>query len=262
MRGTLPVLVAVALAVVLFGAVLLAVEAGRRIGVRAMARDPAGARAGAGIVDGAVFGLLGLLVAFTFSAAATRFETRRQLVVEEANTIGTAYLRLDVLPAPAQATLRARFREYLDSRLATYRALPDVAAFKTELARTASLQEEIWRRAVSACGEPGVPPSTATLVLPALNAMIDIVTTRTMAAQTHQPAVIFAMLFALVLVSALLAGYGMGGAPSRNWVHMTGFALAVTVVVYVILDLEFPRIGLIRLDQFDRALYELRQTMK
>lgn len=254
-------LVALGLAAALFGAVLLVIESGRRIGARAMARDPVGARAGA-VVNGAVFGLLGLLVAFTFSGAASRFDTRRQLVVEETNAIGTAYLRLDVLPATAQPALRARFREYLDSRLAAYRAMPDLTAFRAELARTARLQEEIWGRAVAACREPGVAPSCATLVLPALNAMIDIVTTRTIAAQTHQPAVIFGMLFALVLVSALLVGYGMGGAPSRNWVHMIAFGLAVAVVVYVILDLEFPRLGLIRLDQYDRALEELRETMK
>jgi hypothetical protein len=70
------------------------------------------------------------------------------------------------------------------------------------------------------------------------------------------------MLFALVLVGALLVGYGMSGARSRNWVHMIGFALAVTVVLYVILDLEFPRVGLIRLDRFDRVLEDLRPTMK
>ena len=262
MSDTLPVLVALGPAVALFGAVLLVIEAGRRIGMRAMARDPDGARAGAGVVDAAVFGLLGLLVAFTFSGAATRFETRRQLVVEEANTIGTAYLRLDILPGPAQAGLRARFREYLDSRLAAYRALPDVAAFQAELARTASLQEEIWRRAVAACGEPGVPPSTPTLVLPALNAMIDIVTTRTTAMNTHPPAVIFGMLLGLSLVGALLVGYGMAGAASRNWVHTIGFALVLAVAVYVILDLDFPRLGLIRVDDFDQALAELRRSMK
>ncbi len=255
-------LLALGLAVALLGALLLVIELGRRIGTRAMAGDPVGTQAGAGVVDAAVFGLLGLLVAFTFSGAATRFEARRQLVVEEANAIGTAYLRLDVLPAAAQPALRARFREYLDSRLAAYRAMPDMAAVEAELGRTTRLQEEIWHRAVAACGEPGVAPSTPALVLPALNAMIDIVTTRTVAARTHQPMAIFAMLFALVLVGALLVGYGMSGAPSRNLVHMIGFALAVTVVIYVILDLEFPRVGLIRLDRFDRVLEELRPTMK
>ena len=250
------------LAVALFGALLLLIECGRRIGGWALARDPVGARAGSGIVDGAVFSLLGLLVAFTFSGAAARFDTRRALIVEETNAIGTAYLRLDVLPTAAQPLLRDRFREYVESRLAAYRALPHMAAVRAELARTARLQEEIWRRAVAACGEPGVPPSSATLMLPALNEMVDIVTTRTIAGQTHPPLVIFAMLIALALVSAVLVGYGMGGAGSHNWVHMIGFALALAVAIYVILDLEFPRLGLIRVDEFDLALEELRQTMK
>src|SRR5258705_703379 len=129
-------LLALGLAVALRGAWLLVIELGRRIGTRAMAGDPVGAQAGAGVVDAAVFGLLGLLVAFTFSGAATRFDVRRQLVVEEANAIGTAYLRLDVLPAAAQPALRARFREYLESRLAPYPAMPDIAPVEAGPPRT------------------------------------------------------------------------------------------------------------------------------
>jgi hypothetical protein len=122
-----------------------------------MARDPVGARAGA-VVNGAVFGLLGLLVAFTFSGAANRFDTRRQLVVEETHAIGTAYLRLDVLPATAQPALRARIREYLDSRLAAYRAMPDLAAFRAGW-RTADSRRRSGGGAVAACREPGMAPS-------------------------------------------------------------------------------------------------------
>jgi len=75
-----------------------------------MKEDPEGARAGAGAVEGSVFGLLGLLIAFTFSGAAFRFDARRQLAVEETNAIGTAYLRLDLLPADKQPALRDSFR--------------------------------------------------------------------------------------------------------------------------------------------------------
>jgi hypothetical protein len=70
------------------------------------------------------------------------------------------------------------------------------------------------------------------------------------------------MLFGLALASALLAGYGMAGAKARSWLHMLGFAAAMAVSVYVILDLEFPRLGLIRVDAFDQALVELRESMK
>jgi hypothetical protein len=98
-------------------AMLMLHEIGRRVGIRRLALDPEGAREGHVVVDTAVFGLLGLLMAFTFSGAATRFEGRRHLIVEEANDIGTAYLRIDVLPAAAQPALREPFRQYLDSRL-------------------------------------------------------------------------------------------------------------------------------------------------
>ena len=86
----------------LFLAMLVLLETGRRVGIRHLAEDGGGARQGLGIVEGAVFSLLGLLFAFTFSGASTRFEGRRYLIVEEANNIGTAWLRIDVLPAPAQ----------------------------------------------------------------------------------------------------------------------------------------------------------------
>jgi hypothetical protein len=251
-----PVLAAVLFDVGLFLGMLLLLEVGRRI-----AQKRGGAPSGAGVVDGAVFGLLGLLIAFTFSAAASRFDTRRHLVVEEANAIGTAYLRLDLLPQSAQPALREGFRRYVDSRLAVYRKLPDVQAAKEELARSASLQGEIWAQAVAAC-RVDAPPSAAMLLLPALNEMIDITTVRTVAALTHAPSIVFATLAALALASSLLAGHGMAGTTTRSWLHMLAFAATMAMTVYLILDLEFPRLGLIRLDAFDRVLVDVRQSMK
>ena len=246
----------------LFSGMLALLEIGRRIGLRRMAQDSEGARAGVGAVEGAVFGLLGLLIAFTFSGAASRFDTRRQLIVEETNDIGTAYLRLDLLPVDQQPALREKFRQYVDTRLAVYAKLPDIAAAKEELAKGNRLQGEIWRQAVSASRTQGASPAAPMLLLPALNAMIDITTTRTMAAQMHPPAIIIAMLFGLALAGALLAGYAMAAAKSRSWLHMIGFALATAFVIYVILDMEYPRVGLIRVDAFDQALVEFRQSMQ
>ena len=100
------------------------------------------------------------------------------------------------------------------------------------------------------------------LLLPALNQMIDITTMRTMAARTHPPTIIFVMLAVLVLICSLLAGVGMAGGKSRNWIHIIGFAAILAVTLYVILDLEHPRLGLIRVEAFDQVLVELRQSMK
>lgn len=246
------------LAVGLFAGMLLFLQIGRRASRRADADRDA---AGVGAVDGAVFGLLGLLVAFTFSGASARFDARRELIVEETNDIGTAYLRLDLLPPETQPALRERFRRYLDARIEVYRKLPDIAAAKVELAKANALQTDIWSKAVAASRARDAAPSAPMLLLPALNSMIDITTTRFMATQMHPPVVVFAMLFGLALAAALLAGYGMTGSTLRTWVHMVGFALVTAIAVFVILDIEYPRLGLIRIDAFDQALVDLRASM-
>jgi|SRR5438132_154416 len=245
----------------LFLGMLLFMEIGRRIAVRRMREDTGAAGEGVGTVDGAVFALLGLLIAFTFSGASSRFDARRQLIVEETNDIGTAYLRLDLLPADFQPALRESFRRYLDARIEVYRKLPDIAAAKESLAKANELQRQIWRQAIVASRTEGAPPAGPILLLPALNAMIDITTTRTMATQMHPPTVVFVMLFGLALAASLLAGYGMTGSKVRRWFHMLGFALVMAFAVYVILDIEYPRLGLIRVDAFDQALVDLHASM-
>jgi hypothetical protein len=248
------------IAFALFLAMLVILEAGRRIGIRRRAQDPAEAGRGRGTVEGAVFALLGLLIAFTFSAAAARFDARRALVVEESNDIGTSWLRLDLLPAEAQPPLRDLFRRYLDSRIEVYRKMPDLRAALAELDRSTRLQGEIWTRAVAACRQVD-DPATTSLVLSALNDMIDITTTRTWAAQTHTPGIIFVLLVFFALAGSLLAGFAMSEAKERSWLHAVGFSALLAATIYVIGDLEYPRIGLIRLDAMDQVLVDLRKSM-
>jgi hypothetical protein len=244
----------------MFLGMLLLLEAGRRMGLRQLASDPEAVKSRGGAVEGAVFGLMALLIAFTFSGAASRFDARRGLAVEEASDIGTAWLRLDLLPVTAQPPLREKFRQYLDARIAFYSKLPDVASAKVELDRAAALQSEIWKDAVAACRDLGSSPATM-LLLPALNQMIDITTTRTAAARTHAPLIIYVMLGLLVLTGSLLAGYGLATGKTRNWFHASAFAVIMALAIYVILDFEFPRLGLIRLNAFDQALVDVRQSM-
>jgi hypothetical protein len=244
----------------LFGGTLLFLEMGRWLGLRQLARKPAGEPAGLGAFEGAIFGLMGLLIAFTFSGAASRFDMKRQLIVDEANAIGTAYLRIDLLPAAGQPPVRENFRKYVDARLAFYAKLPDAEAAKVEMDRATALQGEIWSQAIAASREVG-SPAVLSLVLSSLNAMIDITTTRAVAQQTHPPGIIFALLMAMALICSLLAGYGTAG-KTRSWVHLLGFAAALAITVYVILDLEYPRVGLLRLDAVDQVLMQLRSSMK
>jgi hypothetical protein len=244
----------------LFVGMVLFLEAGRRLGVKRLARQGAGERFG--VVESAIFALFGLLIAFTFSGAASRFDARRGLISDEATAIGTAYLRIDLLAPDDQPAVRQMFRDYLDSRLTVYRVLPDLDAALAELKRSGELQSDIWARAVAGTRRAEAHPNTAVLLLPALNEMFDITTTRTMAARVHPPVVVYYLLFLLGLGCALLAGHAMAGVTSWSWLHAAAFAAIVSVAVYVILEIEYPRLGLIRLGEFDQVLVELRDSMK
>jgi hypothetical protein len=245
----------------LFLCILLFVWIGRRIGGQRSREETERERVGLVTVETAIYALLGLMIAFTFSGATSRFDTRRTQTVQEANAIGTAYLRLDLLPAESQPALRDKFRSYADERVAVYQALPDMAASDAHAARAALLQAEIWNDSIKALGNAS--PEVKLLLIPALNDMIDITTTRAIALKTHTPPIILGALVLLTLICSLLVGYGLaGGKAFATNLHMMGFALMMTVTIYVILDLDHPRVGLIRLDYVDQAFAELRAGMK
>jgi hypothetical protein len=256
-----PVFFGALFALLLATGIIVLLEVGRRIGARRLAEEGETAAKGFGAIETAVFALLGLILAFSFSGALTRFDARRHLVVAEANDIGTAFLRIDLLPTDAQAPMRDLFRRYLDSRIETYRKLPNMEAAQAELARSLKLQSEIWSLAVSS-SQKSATPQAMMVLLPALNAMIDITTTRTEAAILHSPPIIWVMLGTLTFACALFAGYDMAARKHLNLLHSAAFAVVLAVTVYVIIDLEYPRLGLFQMSDSDRVLVQLRESMK
>ena len=246
----------------MFAGMLIFSEVGRRAGIRQMAHEGGVLTQGAGAAEAAVFGLLGLLLAFTFSGAASRFETRLHLITQEANAIGTAYLRLDLLAADARPELRQLFRDYVDNRASVYSDADNVAASRAKLTSGAALQQQIWTRSVQASQQPGASPQAAILLLPAVNEMFDITTTRAAATQNHPPMIVFLLLAVLGFIGALLVGYSTSLNTQRGWLHTLIFATFLSLTAYVIVDLEFPRLGFIRVDAADQLLLELRETMR
>ena len=236
-------------------------QVGHGIATRRIALDPEGAKKGAGVIEGAVFGLLSLLLAFTFSGAVTRFDTRRHLVSEEAIRIGTAFERIKLLPPDAQPGLRDLFKRYLDARLETYRN----PARRRGGLRPPGITHWSCRRKYGpmASRRRKASPTTVAgmLFLPAVNQMIDITRTRLTATRMHPPPIVYGMLAITALIGALLAGYHMAGGKARSWLHTIGFALVISATAYVILDIEYPRLGLIRVDAADELLRDVRRQM-
>ena len=240
---------------------LVSMDIGYRIGHRRKATDAQTSIEVIGTVDAAVFGLLGLILAFTFSGASDRLSLRRAQIVQEANAIGTAYLRIDVLAQSDQAAIRDLFRSYLEKRIEVFDKFNDRATSNAALEKAEQLQRNIWSRSVASC-RADTNPDACLLMLPALNEMIDITTTRTMATLTHAPWAILMLLILLAFAAAMLSGYAMSRQPTRSMVHMLVFSLVVSASVYVVLDLEYPRAGVISLRSMDQALYQLRETMR
>jgi hypothetical protein len=253
-----PALLGWALSTLVFIGTLACLDFGFRMGSRSR---HAAASDGIGAIEGAVFALLGLLLGFSFAGGIVHLDARRQLIVEEANNIGTAYLRLELLPPADGADLRPMFREYLDTRLRAYAKLPELDAAAIEFANAARMQQLIWSRAVAAT-RTAPTPATAMLLLPAINSMIDVTTARSVALHTHLPALIFVLLMMVAYLSALLAGYAMAKRRARSWLHMVVYALVTAITIYAVVDLDYPRAGFIRIGAADQALTQLRESIR
>lgn len=219
------------------------------------------AREGVGVVEGAVFALLGLMLAFQFGGVAVRLGDRRNLAIKEANAIGTAYLRLDLLEPEDARVLREMFRQYIESRIHAMEVLPDLEAALQEYRLAEKMQQEIWSKAVAGCRkQPG--REAELLLLPAINEMIDIAAERKAVGRTHAPWPVQAFLVLLALVAALLAGNAMSLSPRKPYGHMLLFATIISLTVSCILDMENPRLGFIRIGAADQAIYDLRESTK
>lgn len=230
------------------------------LGRKRLASEGEDGQSGLGALEGSVYGLMGLLIAFTFSGAASRFDHRRELMTQEVNAIGTAWLRLDLLGDEPRSQMRELFRRYVDLEVASVEEVRDDESLAAAVRQLQKIQSEIWGKAViEAKSDKSLP--LAQVLLPALNEMFDVFQERILAVRQHPPVAVYAMLGLIVLLSGLMVGFGMAKARRQSGVHLIGFSLVMGLAVYFILDLEFPRIGLVTVKTFDRALIELRATM-
>jgi hypothetical protein len=234
--------------VVLFGVLMAAAAVGRRVGLAATERDLSTQSFDLSVVEGALFGLLGLLIAFTYSFVMIRDDHRKSAIIGEANAIGTAYLRADLAPEPARGKLRDLLRQYTRTRIISPGIARSPERYNAALAESLAVQAKLWPTAVGSLSGR-TPTVTDALLLGSINEVIDSHGRRLAANRDRLPSVVFLMLVAVALVSVGLTGYAGGIANNRKEWRTTTIAATVSVVMLIILDLDQPRSGFIQVSQ-------------
>jgi hypothetical protein len=233
----------------IFLAFMLAVtEIGFRLGRRSEPNTPDKTKPLVSTVEAAILAVLGLLLGFTMSMAVTRFEARKQLVLGEANAIGNSCLRTELLPAPEGPEIATILREYIKLRVQYGTMGNDPAQLDSLRTQTVRLQDEFWKRAV-AYEQKHSDPMAASLLLQSLNQSIDLESARRMAFQNHVPDSVIYVDGIVGMLAAVLVGYTFGLNGRRHIFSMCVLALAITMVLTLIIDLDRPRSGLIHVSQ-------------
>jgi len=207
-----------------------------------------------GPLEGSLLGLLALLLSFTFSMSSSRHDKRINIIVEEANDIGTAVLRADLYPDSIRQAFRKDFKNYVQARIEFFDAGSNLSKVKVALDKAGMIQKSLWKRATDLGRDKENLHRTAQMI-PALNAMFDIVTTRNAANVAKVPQLIIFLLFILCFLSAFMMGYAVGKKP--DWIVITCFALTIVMTIYLILDLDRPRRGIITMKNMNAEIVNL-----
>jgi hypothetical protein len=245
-----------AIATLTLVALLVALDLGYRLGARRRTEADDDAKSYFNGMQGSLIGLLALLLSFTFAMAVSRYDLRKDLVLQESNAIGTAALRARLLDEPQRAQVLASLREYVDARLAFYDAGVDRARLEQANAAAESLHQRLWSaaEAASARDPRSVPVG---LFVQSLNDVIDLHEKRLRALENQVPGVVLLLVLGVAVLAFGFVGFGCGFAGRRHGVSTTLVAVLVTFVIVVILDLDRPREGLIKVSQ--RSMQALKQ---
>jgi hypothetical protein len=181
------------------------------------------------------------------------------IIVEEANDIGTALLRADLFPDSIRSEFRVEMKRYIDQRVLFFEAGRDIGKIQESLYSAEKIQARIWKIASSAV-KSGAYPTASMQMIPALNQMFDIVTTRNAALLAKVPDFILILLFLLCFTSSFVMGYS--GGRSNDWVVTTCFAIMIGLTIYMIIDLDRPRTGLITTSEVNYHIKALKANFQ
>lgn len=215
----------------------------------------------------AIFGLLALLVALTFSGASDRFDQKRHIITDEVSTIGTAYQSVDLLSPKDQPAIREIFKNYLDTRIVIYQFEGEGEISFSEIEvrsqKHSAVGDQLWKEVVRSVGDTQYPQKlVAAQILPQLSDMFTASNNQRLSIKFHPPMIIFQSLVLLCMIGALISGYNLGIQKQRDWFLTLVFIVLMSGTIFLILSLEFPRIGKISLNNFEIELMSLRESFQ
>jgi hypothetical protein len=250
----------VMIAVGLFVTIIICNEMGFRAGRFIQARTDSEVKALTGSIQGSILGLLALLLGFTFSMSMQRYDNRSMALIDEANSIGTAVLRIELLPTAYQQPASELFEQYLGLRVAIGQLdLTKHQQRNDYNKKIANIQAELWTLAVEATNVDPRPVTTGAFVK-SLNDVIDSQGKRNALLQMHVPEVVLMLLFVVFISSGGIMGYSAGLSGQRIIVPIVLVSLLITLIVFIIIDLDRPKRGVIQVNQ--AGMVELLESIK
>lgn len=245
---------------ILFLCLVIALEAGYRIGRSSQKSVNEESKSHVNAIQASLLGILALLIGFTFSLALQRYDSRSEAVVDEANAIGTTYLRAQLLPGSIRNEVQVLLRDYLDVRIQEGTIpLSNKAERQALLMKAAQDQDALWNYALQAA-EEDKSPVTSGLFIQTLNEMIDSYGRRNAALTRHVPEVVLFLLFGTFLLTWGIVGYASGVAGHRVSFAAYIMLVLIVLIIFIIIDLDRPRRGLIEINQ--ASLTELQAVIE
>ncbi len=215
---------------------------------------------GVGPLEGALLGLLALLLSFTFSMSASRYDTRRALLIQEANNISTVLSCTALYPESTRNEFRKDLQQYVEARILYQNAGIDEVKIAETLHDAAKISDRIWQRAADLSKESStVVPYN--LMLSALNDMTGVVTSRDAARLARVPEPIIWLLIILTFLGSFIIGYSKKE-KKNDWVVFSIYSLMTVITIYIIIDLDRPLRGIIKTDTSHQKIVNLRNLFK
>lgn len=245
------------IATVLFMMLILAFYGGYWTRSYKIKKNPKILKEELGSISSTLLGLLALILAFSFSMANSRFDSRRSLALDEANIIGTVALRIEIFPDSLKTELESNLKKYLEERIAFFESGMDLEKALTHYNNADKLGKTIWLQ-ISDYSQTNSDLVRTSEIIPALNAMIDITTSRRAAGEANIPKSIQWFLLILCVSSTFILGYERKN--SFDWIIVIGFSLLLSLTVFSIFDLDRPRSGFVTLEEANSKMKDLLST--